>query len=308
MIDLNSDISEIQAQGPRVLTKEEIKTLSMVEAGKVPNQRTLIIPDPGMTIIDMDLNSADPHFVAWEANDALLKQVLKEGKSVHLENAKAVWGDRMTKASPEYKLAKVGGNAINYGAYPKKLSKALGISMKLAEWFYHRWFQIHPGIREWHNRTRNDLATKRLVKNIFGFERYYFDRPENCLNDALAWGPQSSVGIVINKAWVRIDAELPQVEVLIQDHDNLVMQAPRMATRELLPQLQEKALVIVPYDDPLIIPVGFKISDISWGDVEDPCGVERKEDVSSFKDSELATWLATGLQNAREKALSQLAR
>ena len=301
-IDLNTDISQL-AQ-PQV---EQLTELKYVKPGEFPNQRVLIIPDEGYDFIDMDLDRADAQFVAWEANDDTLKEILKAGADLHWENAKAIWGSHVKKKSEERKLAKRFCHAVNYGAYPKKLAKALGISVKLAEWIYMRWFKIHPGIQKWHERVRNDIFTKRLVKNPFGFERYYFDRPENVLNEALAWVPQSSVGIIINTAWANIDTNLPQVEVLMQVHDSLNMQCPSKLTRELLPRIQEQSLITVPYDDPLIIPVGFKVSSKSWGDAVDPCWDEDDDDHQRCKDAELHQWLVTGLKRAQSQASRQLA-
>lgn len=293
MIDINTNIYELS------IHEDKLDKLIYVEPGKFPNQRVLIIPDEGHTIVDMDLDRADAQFVAWEANDDTLKQILKAGADLHWENAKSIWGDHVKKKGPERQLAKRFCHAVNYGAYPKRLAKALGITVKTAEWIYNRWFQAHPGIRDWHNRTKAQLFQHRLIRNPFGFERYYFDRPENVINEALAWLPQSSVGIIINTAWANIDANLPQVEVLMQVHDSLTMQVPSKLTRELLPRIQEQSLITVPYEDPLIIPVGFKTSEVSWGDAEDPCSEDR--------DPELANWLAAGLQRAKSPALSRLA-
>lgn len=287
--------------------EEPLTELRYIVPGQFPNQRKLVIPDPGYTYVDMDLDRADAQFVAWEANDQVLKQILKEGLDLHHENAKMIWGEHVTKKSPERKLAKVFCHAANYGAYPKRLAKALGISVKLAEWIYARWFQIHPGIREWHNRTRMQLATERLIRNPFGFERYYFERPEDVLNEALAWLPQSSVGIIINKAWKNINDNLPEVDVQMQNHDSLNMQVKTEIVRETLPKIQEQSLIVVPYDDPLIIPVGFATSEVSWGDVEDPCWEDVKDGPPRCKDPELHSWLTAGLQRAKSQALSRLA-
>ena len=291
-IDLNADFTLTS-----VLSA--VTQFDLIEIGKVPNQRTLIIPDPAMTIIDMDLDRADAQFVAWEANDESLKDILKTGADLHLENAKAIWGEHCTKHGPERKLAKRFCHAVNYGAYPKKLAKSLGLTIKTSEWIYNKWFQIHPGIRDWHNRVKSQLFSERLVRNPFGYERYYFERPENVINQALAWCPQSAVGIIINTAWAQIDENLPEVEVLMQVHDSLTMQCPSRLVRELLPKIQEQSLITVPYADPLLIPVGFKISNTSWGDAEDPC--------ENNRDPELQSWLAQGLQNAKEKASVKLA-
>lgn len=303
MIDVNKDISLYTAEGALTLD-----TLELVEIGKLPNQRTLIIPDDGYTIVDMDLDRADAQFVAWEANDESLKQILKEGADLHWENAKAIWGAHVLKKGPERQLAKRFCHAVNYGAYPKKLARALGLTQQTAEWIYTRWFQIHPGIREWHKRVKADLFSTRLVRNPFGYERYYFDRPEKCINEALAWCPQSSVGIIINTAWDQIDANLPEVEVLMQVHDSLTMQVRTDRVLELLPAIQANSLITVPYDDPLIIPVGFKISAVSWGDANDPCEYIDDKDPSKGRHNPLLyQQLKQGLENAKGKAGCKLA-
>jgi len=302
-IDINQDISALFHE--KRLTLDSLK---LVEVGKLPNQRTLIIPDPGYTIVDMDLDRADAQFVAWEANDESLKSILKEGLDLHWENAKAIWGEHVGKKSPERQLAKRFCHAVNYGAYPKKLAKSLGITLRTAEWIYARWFQIHPGIREWHKRIKADLYSSRLVRNPFGYEHYFFDRPEKCVNEALAWGPQSSVGIIINTAWDNIDRNLPEVEVLMQVHDSLTMQVKTELTLELLPKIQAQSLIAVPYADPLIIPVGFKISDVSWGDASDPCEpIDEKDPSKGIKNPHLNLLLKQGLANAKRQAAPQLA-
>jgi DNA polymerase-1 len=280
-----------------------------VEPGWLPNLRRLCIPDPGMMFIDMDLSRADAYFVAWEANDETLKVILREGRDLHWENAVTIWGQQLitkypdlddredSSICPERYLAKRMVHAINYGAFPRKLAKALGISEKLAEWIYAVWFKHHPGVRAWHNKVQHQLNTTRRVSNPFGFERYYFDRPAKCLNEGLAWVPQSSVGVIINTAWVNIDANLPDVEILMQNHDSLLMQIPDGSLLELLPRIQEESLIPVPYEDPMLIPVGFKCSTSSWGEVKDP---------TKFYPA-LKPILAKGLEDARNKTFQGLA-
>lgn len=276
-----------------------------IEPGWLPNMRRLIIPDEGMMFVDMDLSRADAYFVAWEADDFLLKDILRNNRDLHWENAVTLWGEDLNKRyptgddkdnSPERQLAKRFCHAANYGAFPKKLAKALGITEKLAEWVYAKWFKEHPGIRNWHNRTRHQLVTTRRVSNPFGFERYYFDRPEKCLNEGLAWVPQSSVGVIINSAWSNIDYNVPDAEVLLQVHDSLLIQIPDDSLHELLPKIQEQSLIPVPYEDQMLIPVGFKASTSSWGEVKDPTKIY----------PELKTVLKQGLENARNKTFAGL--
>ena len=57
----------------------------------------------------------------------------------------------------------------------------------------------------------------------------------------------------------------PHIWVLLQVHDSLVGQFPMHRKAECLRQLHEAGQIVLPYADPLIIPVGIKTSDRSWG-------------------------------------------
>lgn len=135
----------------------------------------------------------------------------------------------------------------------------------------------------------------RTVKNKFGFRRMYFDRVDHLLPEALAWTPQSSVIFASEIGWVIVcmgydwlrewgytDEELawyqsllvnPQAaykwagipQFLIQVHDSIVFQVPKKHEDDI-PEIVKDMQVRIPYDDPLVIPLGFGISDRSWGD------------------------------------------
>ena len=240
-------------------------------AFRFPNVRRLFIPDPGMTLFDVDLAGADAQVVAWEANDADLKAMFRAGAKIHAENAKALFGSQAGsdgKRQPYYGKAKMGCHLTNYGGKPRTLSKGLGMTMKEAEWFQSRWFSMHPGIKTWHAEVENSLLTTRSVRNKFGFRRFYFDRLDGLLPQALAWIPQSTVALVINTGLVRISESKTELELLLQVHDSLVGQFPSQHEARLLPILRDCLTVTIPYDDPLIIGTSLDLSRKSWGDLE----------------------------------------
>lgn len=225
----------------------------------LPNIRKLFIPDPGFTFFDMDLDRADLQVVVWEADDAELKQMLREGVDIHEENSKVLGIVRQE--------AKKWVHGTNYGGSPRTMAANCGFTVHQAERMQARWFAAHPGIKSWHQRTEAQLRSRRYVENKFGFRRFYFDRVEGLLSEALAWIPQSTVAITINKIWRGIYTELPCVQVLLQVHDSLAGQFRTSDGADVLPRMQSAArAVVIPYQDPLIIPVGIKTSPISWGD------------------------------------------
>jgi DNA polymerase-1 len=144
-----------------------------------------------------------------------------------------------------------------------------GLTVHQAERMQRRWFEIHPGLKEWHDRTLHQLETTRTVTNRFGFRRFYFDRVEGLLPEALAWIPQSTVACVINIGLLRASLTIPEIKILLQVHDSLVFQLPEGRRADLLPRMRESLQVTIPYPDPLVIPVGLKTSRVSWGEVSD---------------------------------------
>jgi DNA polymerase I-like protein with 3'-5' exonuclease and polymerase domains len=244
---------------------------------KLPNVRKFFQPDPGYILFDVDLAGADAQIVAWEAGDEPLKAAFRahaagKGPKVHCVNAQAIFGSAAGpdgKTDPYYSRAKAGVHLTNYGGKAKTCAAALSISVPAAEHFQRTWFELHPAIKEWHTTVENSLRYTRSVRNPFGFVRTYFDRIDDMLlGQALAWVPQSAVAIIIDTAYNRITASLPDVQILLQVHDSLVGQCPIPLWPTRKKQIREALEVVVPYADPLIVPTGLATSTKSWGDVK----------------------------------------
>ena len=86
--------------------------------------------------------------------------------------------------------------------------------------------------------------------------------------EAVAWIPQSTVSIVINRIWTNIYQAFgsldPDVQVLLQVHDSLGGNF-RLDVPGLPQRIQALGSIKVPYADPLTIPFSVKTSAESWG-------------------------------------------
>jgi DNA polymerase I-like protein with 3'-5' exonuclease and polymerase domains len=241
---------------------------------KLPNIRRIFVPDLGKVICDCDLSGADAQVVAWEANDHDLKHAFRKGLDVHNHNGAAMWKeayipDKRLRHHTMRDELKRAVHGTNYGSSVRNLASTLGWSTSFASAFQERWFQLHPSIYDWHKRINLLLATTRTITNPFGYRRVYFDRPENCFTEALAWGPQSTVALICSRGAVQLNNTLPWVEILLQVHDSIVFQIPFTRVEPTsLRAIRNALTVTVPYpSDPLVIPWGLAISEKSWGDV-----------------------------------------
>lgn len=241
---------------------------------KLPNVRKLIIPDPGYEIYEADLSGADAQVVAWEAEDEDLKSAFRAGLKIHEKNATDMWGSAFTclTGHARYKKTQECKHTVhgcNYGCTPRTTAQQRGWTVHEADRFHKRWFGLHPGIKtNFHGRVERELNSTKIITNVFGFQRPYFDRPAQCFTEALAWKPQSVVAINTYLGAFQLEEQIPEVDILLQVHDSLVFQLP-VGTKRRPDEIRSGLRVKTPYADPLYIPWGLSKSGKSWGECEE---------------------------------------
>jgi len=270
---------------------------------QLPNIKKLFIPTPGWVYVDVDLEQADAQVVAWESNCQRLKDIFHDpALDFHSENAFAFYegikgekveryeenlgdGIIMVKAEKQWRQPlKAGAHATNYRTTAPTLARALSCTVPEAQDFIDTWFKLNPEIKQWHERTEEEVMGRGYVENKFGFRRTFLGRiTHNTLAEAQAWVPQSTVGNVINAGWINIERNIngfkgfgaqyaksrDYIEVAFQVHDSLVMKIREKDLKSLLPEVRECMLIKIPYDDPLIIGLGSpEVSSHSYGEVK----------------------------------------
>src|SRR5688500_3059674 len=251
----------------------------------LPNVRRMFVPDPGHVLADADLRLADLQIVIWESGDVGLKTLLRQGVDLHIVNACELlkvpvppldelvedkhpnYPEHKARYGKQRKFSKRWIHGTDYGGMPRTMAIAAGITVAESERLQARWFAMHPGIKQWHDRTREAVERKREIRNVFGYRRVFFDRGEQVFREALAWTPQSIVGRVINTGLVALDKSV--YEPLLHVHDSLVIQFPdTIPVPEAKATIRAAMEVPIPYPDPLTIPVSVKCSATSWGHCE----------------------------------------
>ncbi len=247
-----------------------------------PNIREIFVPDPGYTWFDMDLERADLYVFVWELEDQLYKDFLVRGVDAHLFHAYILAEreppalDELCEVHPNYhdhraslkharEFAKVFTHAVDYVGGAPTIAKAVGLTVHAVDRARKIYLSAHPKIEPYWKKVENQIRKYHFIENKFGYRRYLFDRVESLLSEAVAWVPQSTVSLVINRIWERIDRELPEVQILNQVHDSLPGQFPTRLKEALLPRIKDCARIVIPYEDPLVIPISIKTSELSWG-------------------------------------------
>lgn len=241
----------------------------------LPDVRTMFIPDEGYEWFDVDLSKADLRTVVWESDCREMKAMLAEGRDPYIETAREFHRDPTIKKynadgtlNKKYDDFKKFGHGTHFLGTPQGLAQRIGLTVHEATRTQAWYFGKYPAIKKWQEAFCEEVRRTHRVQNRFGYTFDFFGRiDDSTFREAIAWVPQSTTGCVINRIWMNIhDRYSELLEVLMQVHDSLDGQF-RIEDRERArAAIEECGRVVIPYEEPLIIPIGIKTSTKSWGD------------------------------------------
>jgi len=137
----------------------------------------------------------------------------------------------------------VTGNS-NYMGKPYTLAKQMGVEIEVAERFQFDYFKKFPGIQEWHLWVAEQLKTKGYLENVFGMRRTFWSRKwdDATLREAIAFGPQSAVGVLTNlglhRLWDKYEGKPgAPVQILMNGHDAVIGQIRTDLLDEMVPKI-----------------------------------------------------------------------
>lgn len=237
----------------------------------LPNIRRLFLFDPGMMGFDLDGDSADLRIVTGESGCRAMQAYFAAKAKPYVEIAKEFYHDpTITKHHPSYKRMKALCHGTNYGGEAPGLAERIGLPVHDIDRMQKWYFGMCPEIKRWQESIKDQISKRGWIENPFGYRLYNWDRPSRkVFNEALAWTPQSTVGILINHILLAVDETMPDVQLLLQVHDSLTGQFPLEAEGRKQELLDLASSIEIPCKSgPIRVPAGLKCSPKSWGDCE----------------------------------------
>lgn len=233
----------------------------------LPNIREFFIADDDMIFFDGDLSRADMYIVAAEAQEQLMLEALQKRVDLHIMNGFVISGRDLppleelveggheryphhrSKLGKWRQFAKTWAHGVNYGGSDRTMAQSAGITVRESEEARKNYFGHFPGLKKWHEATYDKLLQNEPIINSYGYSTRFFGDPGRDLSEALAWVPQSTVGLHINRIWIQLDRLFASrgLEVLIQVHDSIAGQFP-LRDESLLSEMEVEAnKLLVPY-------------------------------------------------------------
>lgn len=200
--------------------------------------RRAFVAEPGNRLISADYSQIELRLVAHVAEIEGLREAFAKGEDIHAITASQVFGVPVEGMDPMLRRrAKAINFGIIYGISAFGLAAQLGIPQGEAKAYIEAYFARYPEIRAYMERTKEEARANGFVLTPFGRKVYTPGiKDKNGAMRAFAEraainGPiQGGAADIIKRAMVRLPAalaaEAPNARLLLQVHDELVLEAP----------------------------------------------------------------------------------
>jgi DNA polymerase I len=229
--------------------------------------RAAFVPEPGWRFVAADYSQIELRILAHVSGEESLLAAFRAGEDIHRRTAAEVFGVELAAVTSEQRdVAKTTNFSIIYGVTAFGLSRGLSISPKQAQEFLDRFFERHPKVKAYLERTVAEGRERGFVQTLLGRRRYIPELRSGNPNlrgfaERMATNApvQGTAADLIKIAMVRMAKALAdsglESRMLLQVHDELLFEAPEAEVarlESLARQVMESAMAL---DVPLKVDV-----------------------------------------------------
>ncbi|MDR1821515.1 MAG: DNA polymerase I [Oscillospiraceae bacterium] len=192
----------------------------------------------GHLFLDADYSQIELRVLAHMSRDEAMIAAFNSGADFHTLTAAEAFGktpDTVTKE--DRRRAKAVNFGIVYGISAFSLAKDIGTTVSEAKHYMDRYFELYPRVREFMESCKESARENGYVTTIYGRRRYFPDiRSSNrqlrefSERAAMNAPVQGTAADIIKLAMInihkRLKAELPEAKMLLQVHDEVLLEAP----------------------------------------------------------------------------------
>lgn len=230
--------------------------------------RSAFIAAPGCSLLAADYSQIDLRVLAHYSQDAALLAAFHNGQDIHRRTAAEIFFIAPELVTADMRrVAKSINFGIVYGMSSFGLSSQLGISRKEAQTFIDRYFAHFSGIKEFMERIVAQARETGYVTTLLGRRRPLPDiassnrvQREFAERTAINTPIQGTAADIIKLAMLRVSKELDRLPVqsrlLLQIHDELVLEVPDSEIDTIGPLVQQQMEAALPLSVPLVVHLG----------------------------------------------------
>lgn len=231
----------------------------------------------GCLLVDADYSQIELRVLASVCGDENMREAFLSGRDIHTSTAAQVFGVPEDFVDSSMRSAAKAVNfGIIYGIGAFSLSKDIGVSVAEAKRYIRNYLNNFAKVSEFMDRTVENAKRDGYVTTIFG-RRRYIPELQNSNKNIQAFGKRAAMNAPIQgaaadiiklamvKVYKRLREELPEAKLILQVHDELILEVPKDQAEKASAILKEEMESAVDLAVPMTVDVH---SGKSWFDAK----------------------------------------
>lgn len=229
------------------------------------NFRKFFVASPGKVLVDADYSQIELRVLASLAEDEVMIRTFSEGRDIHSETAASVFGQPADSDDPDLRRkAKAVNFGIVYGIGAFSLANDIGTSVGDAKRYIDDYLAHFSGVKRYMERVCADSEKDGYSMTLFGRRRFIpeilsTNKTVKALGKRIAMNSpiQGTAADIIKIAMIhvfnRLNSELPEAKLILQVHDELIVECPEASADTALRILKEEMESAVSLAVPLLV-------------------------------------------------------
>ena len=265
---MHSTFNQTEARTGRLSSSEPNMQNIPIRTPLGSQLRQFFVATPGCTLVDADYSQIELRLLAHISGDESMRQAFLTGQDIHRSTAAKIYNLPPEMITPALRSsAKAVNFGIVYGIGAFSLSRDINVSVKEADQFIKNYLATFPGVKNYMDETIAHGTEKGYVTTLFGRRRALPELASKnhnlralgermAMNTPIQGTAADVIKLAMVKVWRRLRAEGLAAKLILQVHDELIVEAPEAEAETVARILKEEMEGAVSYSVPLTADVG----------------------------------------------------
>lgn len=231
--------------------------------------RKFFVAKDGCVLVDADYSQIELRILACMSQDEDMLEAFRKGSDIHLDTASKVFQVPYQMVTPLMRTrAKAVNFGIVYGIGAFSLSKDIGVTRREAQNYIDSYFDHYKRVKSYLDEVVKNAYDNGYAQTLFKRRRYLPQLQSSNFN-LRAFGErvaknmpiQGTAADIIKLAMIKVEKRLadeePEANIILQVHDEIIVEAPESSSDRVRKILKEEMQNTVDLPIPLEVDVGI---------------------------------------------------
>ena len=226
--------------------------------------RKMFIASPSHVLVDADYSQIELRLLAHMSGDSAMISGFNSGVDIHTVTASQVFGVPQDRVEPSMRRAAKAVNfGIVYGISAFSLSEDIHVTVAQAKEYMEKYFEHYSGVRAYMDRVVERGRADGYVSTLYGRRRWLPELKSSNFNTrsfgervALNMPIQGTAADIIKLAMIKVDGRLRaeglEARLVLQVHDELIVECPEDEAEQVKALLQQEMEGVAALSVPLL--------------------------------------------------------